>query len=356
MKLRFSLMGIALIASLAACEKEIPRSELAARVNGTPILKKDFEEAVARNLLRYESAGHQLEDRVKERIKESVLRRLVEFKVMQLEAKKLKIEVTPGDVEERFQEHKSRWRTDEQFKEYLTRSQNTVENMKRDLERNMLRDRVVKNLAGEVSITEDDVKKYYEEHPERFVNKERVRVSRIYKRVTPTMSDTEKQKVRSDITAIAQKAKKPDANFGDLARENSDSGDAKKGGELGWVVRGRMPAEFEQVAFTLEPGTVSDVVQTRSGFEVIKVWERQPEKRRALEEVGKTIRTSLEARERNKRRRDVLKQLQEGAKVETFLEFDTGRKADGGGKMPQPPAAGGASPIKAQPAAKAEDK
>ncbi len=334
MRLRTALVGVSLVLGAVACKKEIPVSELAARVNGEPVLKKDFEAAVAQNLSRYENAGHTLGDPVKERIKESVLRRLVEHKIMQLEAKKLKVEVTPAEVEERFQEHKGRWRTEEQFQDYLKRSQNSVENMKRDLERNMLRDRVVEKLAGDVNITDEDAKSYYDEHPERFVNKERVRVSRIYKRITPAMKDADKEKLRSEAKRLAELAKKPDASFAELARENSDAADAKKNGELGWVLRGRMPPEFEQVAFTLEPGQVSGAVETRTGFEIIKVWERQPESRRPLEEVAATIKTSLEARERNKRRRDVLKQLQEAAKVETFLEFETGRTPSARGKLP----------------------
>lgn len=328
------LVALFLVVGSHACKKEIPVSELAARVNGEPILKTDFEAAVSRNLARYENAGHTLGEPVKERIKESVLRRMVEHTIMELEAKKLEVEVTPAEVEERFQEHKSRWRTEEQFQDYLKRSQNTVENMKRDLERNMLRDRVVQKLAGEVAISDEDAKKYYDEHPERFVNKERVRVSRIYKRVTPAMSDADKEKVRAEATRVAALAKKDDANFAELAREHSDAADAQRNGELGWVLRGRMPPEFEQVAFTLEPGSVSDAIQTRTGFEIIKVWEKQPESRRPLEEVAQTIKTSLEARERNKRRRDVLKELQESAKVETFLEFDTGRSPSARGQKP----------------------
>lgn len=320
MKLRVAIVA-AVIAIVGGCKKEIPVSDLAAKVNGEPVLKADFEKAVGRNLARYESAGHTLDPRVKERIRESVLRRLIEHKVMELEAKKLKIELTPADVDARFEEHKGRWRSEQQFEDYLKRSQNTVENMKSDLAQNMLRDRVVQELSGAVEVTDADVQKYYDEHPERFVNKERVRVSRIFKRVSASTSEDEKKKIRAEAEQIASAAKKDGANFADLAREHSDGGEGRKGGELSWLVRGRMAPEFDQVAFTLEPGKVSDVVQTRAGFEIIKVWERQPESRRSLEEVGKTIRSSLEARERNKRRRDVLSNLQKEAKVEQFIEF-----------------------------------
>ncbi|MEM6731134.1 MAG: peptidylprolyl isomerase, partial [Myxococcota bacterium] len=309
MKTRITSTVLALMVAGVACKQEIPVSQLAARVNGEPVLKTEFEDAVAQNLARYESAGHTLEPRVKERIRESVLRRLIEYKTMQIEATRLKIEVTPEDIDARFNEHKSRWRSEEQFKSYLQRSQNTIENMKADLARNMLRDRVVQELSGTVEITDDDIAKYYEEHPARFVNKERVRASRLYKRVTPRMTEKEKEGVRAEAKKLAALAQKPDANFADLARENSDAGDAKKGGELQWITRGRFPPEFDQVAFALEPGKVSDPVQTRSGFEIIKVWERQPESRRPLEDVSASIRTSLEATERNKRRRDVIKKL-----------------------------------------------
>ncbi|MEM6532202.1 MAG: peptidylprolyl isomerase [Myxococcota bacterium] len=335
MKLRIAIAA-AVVAGFSACKQEIPVSELAARVDGEPVMKTDFEQAVDRNLARYESAGHTLDPRVKDRIRESVLRRLIEHKIMELQAKKLKIELTPADVDARFEEHKGRWRSAQQFEDYLKRSQNTVENMKSDLAQNMLRDRVVQELSGEVKVTDDDVKKYYDEHPERFVNKERVRVSRIFKRVAASATDDEKKKIRAEADTIAVAAKKDGANFADLARKHSDGGEGKKGGELSWLVRGRMAPEFDQAAFTMEPGAVSGVVQTSAGFEVIKVWEKQPESRRGLDDVGKTIRSSLEARERNKRRREVLANLQKEAKVEQFIEFASAKPQVQKPKTPPP--------------------
>ena len=82
-----------------------------------------------------------------------------------------------------------------------------------------------------------------------------------------------------------------------------------------------MPAEFDTVAFGLEAGKVSDVVRTKAGFEIIKVWERKPERQRDLTEVSQNIHNSLVARRRNEKRREVLRDLKNDAKVEQLVQF-----------------------------------
>lgn len=358
----YEIAGV-LIVGAFSCTRAVPVSELAARVNGEPVTKAEFETTVSQNLARYERAGHSLDERVKNRIRESVLRRIIDRKVIEIEAKKLGLEVTDADIEKRFTEQKSRWRDAEQFDAYLKRSKNTIENMKRELARSMLRERVVQTLAGDVDVTDEQVKTYYDENAERFVKKERVRVSRILKRVPETASDQEKLKLKSELTRLAAEAAKDGASFAELAREHSDGGEASRGGELSWLERGRMSPEFDQAAFSVAPGGVSEVIQTPAGFELLKIWERNPEVRRTLDEVKATIRSSLEARERNSRRRSVLNDLKKEAKVEKFVDFsepavspEAASTRPGSTKAPAKPVEARSSSVKPSPERRADDK
>jgi len=86
--------------------------------------------------------------------------------------------------------------------------------------------------------------------------------------------------------------------------------------------RRMLPAPWDNVAFNLPVDGVSDPVETNLGVEIIKVWEKQPESVRPFDEVKDTIRNSLIARKRNEKRRDVLRDLKSGAKVEQLIAFE----------------------------------
>ena len=164
----------------------------------------------------------------------------------------------------------------------------------------------------------------------------------------------------NEAKKIRAKAAKKDANFAAVARESSNGPEATRGGELGWLSRGRMPPEFDEVAFKLEPGQVSEVVKTRLGYEIIMVSEKKAERQRPFEEVQKNIENSLTARKRNQKRREVLRELKSTAQVDQLLEFARPTPQKGPG-MPQKlgmpaelkkPLPKGVIPPKAEPAKK----
>ena len=322
--LQTRLAGLALIGLMTACggQESAPQVELVAKVNGEGITKSDFDSAVDRNMARYKGKGHKLPPGIEVRIQESVLRRLIDDKVIAMKAVSSKVAVTDEELGTKFQEHKARFRTDEAFQDYLKRSNNTEDNMKKDLRRNMLRDRVVEALSGAIDITEEEVQAYYKENLKRFIQKEQVKADRILLRVSPKATDAEKAEALRKAKALRKQAAKKGADFAALAKEHSNAPEAGRGGALGWLSKGRMPPEFDTVAFTLKPGEVSSVTQTRLGYEIIKVTEQKAERQRPFEEVQSNIKNSLVARRRNQKRREVLRELKATAQVEQIIKFD----------------------------------
>ena len=99
--------------------------------------------------------------------------------------------------------------------------------------------------------------------------------------------------VRARAEALLKQAKSG-ADFAALAKKNSeDEGSAAQGGDLDYFGRGRMAKEFEDAAFSLAPGQISDVVKSPFGFHIIKVTDRKPETKRALEEARPQITEQL---------------------------------------------------------------
>ena len=316
---RVAVVGFCLLGF--ACNR-VPDSEVVAKVNGEPITKKVFEEQVARNLERYKGQNNQLPPSIEGRIKESVLRRMIDDMMIAQKAKDVGIDVTPADLETKFTEYKGRFRTDQAFQDYLTRSKNTEENMRADLKRNLLRDQLVEKLSGTVDVTDDEIGKYYQEHLQRFLEREQIKASRIMLRVQPNATEAEKKSLRKQAEQLRSKALTGD--FAELAKQNSNGPQASRGGDLGWITRGRMPPEFDNVAFALEAGKVSAVVETKMGFEIVKVFEKKAERQRPMEEVKESIKNSLLASKRNEKRRDILRDLKTNAKIEQLVAFETG--------------------------------
>lgn len=383
---------LAMLTLVGACG--LSDKDLVAKVNGEGITKKQFESEVERNLTRYKGQGRELPPGIETRIRESVVRRMIDDKVIELKAKTLQVSVTAEELEAKFKESKERFRTPEAFDDYLKRSGNTIESMKEELRRNLLRDRVVDKLSGTIEVTDEDVQKYYDENIQRFTEREQIRASRILVRLMPTATPAEKKAAQKEAKDIYAKLKKG-GDFAAIAKEKSKGPEAANGGDLGWITRGRMTPEFDTVVFgpaepAAAPGAapappaaapapdvkapkkaeavapaakglainqMSDVIETKLGYEIVKVIEKKPEHQRPLDEVKESIKSSLLARKRNEKRRDVLRALKEEAKIEQLVKFETAPMAPppGGGPaklapISGAPAGGPAAPVPVSPA------
>src|SRR5690606_17436469 len=167
------------------------------------------------------------------------------------------------ELDAAFAERKKRFRSEEAFEQYVTRSGMNQDDMKADLRTNLLRDKVVAALSKEEPVTPESIAAYYEENKERFAEPEQVKVSHILLRLAANASDQEKKAVMAKAKKIRAQAARAGADFAALAREHSQAPDASRGGDLGFISRGRMMNDFDAVAFNLPVNTLSQVVETR---------------------------------------------------------------------------------------------
>jgi len=134
-------------------------------------------------------------------------------------------------------------------------------------------------LAGKTEISEEDARKFYSENPQRFQVPEQVRASHILIRPNTADPNTDPNQAKAAAKAKAQELlkqiKQQGADFATLAKENSQCPSATKGGDLNFFARGQMVPLFEKAAFALNPGQVSDVVETQFGFHIIKLTDRK---------------------------------------------------------------------------------
>jgi peptidyl-prolyl cis-trans isomerase D len=141
-----------------------------------------------------------------------------------------------------------------------------------------------------VEVPDSEIGDFYELHKDdRFTQQREVRARHILIKLAPEADPATRSAARTKIEDIQAKLK-AGADFAELAtRLSEDDGSAKKGGDLGFFGQGRMVKPFEEAAFALPPGQVSDVVESPFGFHLIRVEEVHEERTKPLEEVRDDI-------------------------------------------------------------------
>jgi peptidyl-prolyl cis-trans isomerase D len=128
------------------------------------------------------------------------------------------------------------------------------------------------NLLAKAEINKDESFKYYEEHQADFGTPEERQAAHILIPVTPAASQAEQDAAKAKATQLLRQAKQTPAKFGELAKLNSqDPGSATKGGDLGFFGRGMMVKPFDDAAFALKVGEISELVRSDFGYHIIKL-------------------------------------------------------------------------------------
>lgn len=156
------------------------------------------------------------------------------------------------------------------------------------------------DFAKQVTPADDEIQEYYDDNLAQFQKPEEVHARHILFTVKPDADDAEKATVRQQAEDVLAKAR-GGADFAALAKQYSHDSTADTGGDLGTFGRGVMTPPFEAAAFALEPGQISDIVETQFGLHIIKLEEKKPASTQTLEEARPTIVEAL----KNKHARQV---------------------------------------------------
>jgi len=151
-----------------------------------------------------------------------------------------------------------------------------------------------KVIMPDATVSEADLKEFYTQNKNNLAVPEQVRARHILFKTDPASSEDEKSKVKGRAEAVLKRAKAGE-DFEKLAEAYSDDQSSRaKGGDLGYFAPGRMLPEFEGVAFYTDPGEISDIVETKYGYHIIKVEDHVEARQRSFEEMKDYIRERLQ--------------------------------------------------------------
>ena len=206
----------------------------------------------------------------------------------------------------------------EELEKAATEQGVSFEHIKQNLRNQLLTQMVIRNeVQPKIQVTQEEEKKFYEEHQKDFEHPERVRLSEI-------LISTEKLQPgdQAGIAAAQQKAQqlleqvRGGGAFDEVARKNSGGPTAAQGGDLGYFKRGTLAKELEDKAFAMKPGETTDVVRTKQGFLILKVTEHEQPGLPPLKDVEPQIADQLYYQKLQPALRDYLTRLREDAYID----------------------------------------
>jgi peptidyl-prolyl cis-trans isomerase C len=307
--------GVAM-ASEDKSEKQGDVPKVVAKVNGKSIsgeeYKKLFKQMEASQA--QQGPGGQVPD--PKALKEQVMDRLITIEVLSQRAEELKIKPDPKELDQKMEEIKQNVGGEEALKEALKAHGISLQELRADVQRSMSIQKLLdQEVFEKVTVDKAEAKGFYDSNPQVFRIPEQVRARHIVIRVKQGASEQEKKQARAEIEKAAERIKKGEP-FENVAREISQDGSAQRGGDLGYFSRGQMVPEFENVAFSLEKGKVSPVVETQFGYHLIKVEDKREARTLGFEEVEPKIEEFLRQKKGEESLRVYVNGLKSQAKIE----------------------------------------
>jgi len=278
--------------------------DIAVTVNGVDILESEIEKLIQPQLELIAKQSAQLPptfaEQYTKQLREQFIEQTIRRNLLDEKIKQANIVITDEEVISTIEEIAASQREPlslEEFKKKLEEYGQTFDNVKEDMRKGLARNQFMEaQWAGKINVTEEDAQKYYQENTKQFEIPEQVRASHIL--IKPELTDPNadpndvKAKARAKARAKTEgllKQIKDGADFAELAKANSVCFSAPQGGDLGFFPRGETTPAFENAAFELEIGQISDIVETEYGFHIIKVTEHKDASTTSFEQAKDDI-------------------------------------------------------------------
>jgi peptidyl-prolyl cis-trans isomerase SurA len=350
---------LAALAALAAfggaCKRDsAPAPDVWAVVNGTEI-KRDEVDKYYRTRVNPEGQEPSQEEALS--LKLNVLDELINNEILYGQAKKLTLEATDGEVEDKFTELKSPF-TEEEFQRQLKDRGVTVDDLKREFRRQLSIQKLLnREVVAKISITDQDVANFYNQHKAQFnVPEPQYRIAQI--EVTPQKDPVIRNRKNDDATTDPEARRKiqmlldrlnSGADLAQLAMDYSeDPMTAPTGGDMGYVTESslnRSDPALKKALLALKPGQISPVIKAKDGYYILKLVAREAPGQRDLADpqITQMIRDTLRNAKEQLLRAAYLAIARDQARVTNYLaqqvieaagKLPDAAKAVGGEKKP----------------------
>ena len=282
MKTSIRSMVIFLFASLMlvpawtlAEEKPVPEGP-AAVVNGTTITQKALAFETQRRIEQMARQGQVPSEEIMPQVRDGMLTQMIEEELLYQDSQAKKISVSDARVTEELASIKQRFPSEKEYQDALAGIGMSEAELTRKITRGMAIEQLIKNhVVKGADVSDEESRAFYDQNASMFQKPEQIQARHILIKMEGDVTEAQKAEARAKIEMVRKKALDGE-DFAALASEYSEGPSRTKGGDLGYFRRGQMVKPFDDVAFALEPGKISDIVETQFGYHIIEVTDRQP--------------------------------------------------------------------------------
>lgn len=278
-----AFFGVSIFYGLGQYRSSQRQSYYIAEVNESGITSDQLQSVFLNTISQYDDTTLSgLEQSAIVSLKKNILNHLIDHELLYQQAQKEKVKISNDEINLEIDKIKDNFSSPEEFNEVLKASNITLARLKEDIKKQLMINSVLEETRNQVSISDEELLEYYNENKESFLEPEQVRARHI-------LLETEEE-----ANNLLLQLKEGLTDFAELAKEKSIGPSAPSGGDLGFFSRDHtMVKEFEDAAFSLEPGEISEVVQSQFGYHIIKSEEKKEEYSPTFEEAKEQISDTL---------------------------------------------------------------
>ncbi|WP_242344237.1 peptidylprolyl isomerase [Anaeromyxobacter terrae] len=317
--------ALPLLALLAAAPAAGPSPQIVDRVaglvNGEVITLSELAERAGPALLKAEQLSPGPErDQAQSAALKRAFEDVIAERLLQSKAAELQLEATEQQIDEAVEDIKKRNNFDEPALDRALKEQGLDRatfraNVKREYDAFLV---LQYQVRAKVKVSDDDLRNYYQSHPQEFGGEDEVKVRHIFLPVPDNATKAQEAKVQEQMTRVLQRLKTGE-DFAAVAREVSKGPSAAEGGDLGWLRRGTIEKALEDAAFALKAGELSKPVRAGPGLHVFKVEERRVAGEKSFEDAKEEIRAHLVDQQAGTYRTQLIAELRRDALIEPKL-------------------------------------
>jgi peptidyl-prolyl cis-trans isomerase C len=293
-------------------------SKFVAKVNGSEIKKTTLDAAMSNFIENQKTFGIEVKEEDKVKLQKDILEELISAELLYQESKKARLGDLKKKINEQMESIKKGFGSNEEFQKILKDRGITESDLKEDIKKGVsIKEFLDQKVYKDLATNDAEKKEEYEKNKERLNVPAQVRASHILVLVKEDTSDEDKKAAREKIEALRGRALSGE-DFAALARENSADGSAARGGDLGYFSKGQMVKPFEDAAFSLKIGDISDVVETQFGYHIINLTDKKEPRLLTYEEVQGDIEKFLINKHRREKLDNLVQELRKKAKVDIY--------------------------------------